>query len=150
MTELDSIDRAIINGLQGGFPIGPRPFREAGAMLGLEEDELIDRLRRLVDNGKLSRFGPLWNAEKMGGDVMLAAMAVPPERFEPVAAMVNAHPEVAHNYERAHVLNMWFVVSVDRPEQISAVIGKIEAETGLTVYRMPKIHEFFIGLRLEV
>lgn len=150
MTELDLVDRTIINKLQGGFPIGPRPFREAGAMLGLEEDELIDRVQRLVDTGRLSRFGPLWNAEKMGGDVTLAALAVPPERFEAVAALVNAHPEVAHNYERTHALNMWFVVSVDRPQQISTVIEKIEAETSLTVYRMPKLREFFIGLRLEV
>lgn len=150
MSEFDPVDRTIINGLQGGFPISSRPFREAGAALGISENELIDCVQRLVDGGKLSRFGPLWNAEGIGGDVSLAAMAVPPEHFETVATQVNAHPEVAHNYERTHALNMWFVVSADRPERISAVIGEIEAETGLPVYRMPKIREFFVGFRLEV
>ena len=150
MIDIDPIDRAIINGLQGDFPISSRPFRDAGASLGVSENELIERVRRLVDGGKLSRFGPLWNAEGLGGDVCLAAMAVPPEHFDAVAAQVNAHPEVAHNYERTHALNMWFVVSADRPERISAVIDEIETETGLPVYRMPKTREFFVGLRLEL
>jgi len=150
MDAIDSIDRTIINGLRGGFPISSRPFREAGAALGIGENELIDGVQRLVDGGKLSRFGPLWNAEGIGGDVSLAAMAVPPERFETIVAQVNAHPEVAHNYERTHALNMWFVVSADQPERISAVIGEIEAETGLPVYRMPKMREFFIGFQVEM
>jgi DNA-binding Lrp family transcriptional regulator len=104
----------------------------------------------LIETGQLSRFGPLWNAEKLGGDVCLAAMAVPRERFETVAAQVNAHPEVAHNYERTHALNMWFVISADRPERIAEVIAAIEAETGLKVHDMPKTREFFVGFRVEV
>ncbi|HEY4775366.1 MAG TPA: AsnC family transcriptional regulator [Xanthobacteraceae bacterium] len=147
---LDPVDRAIINALQGGFPLTPRPFRDAGAALGLAEDELIARIRRLIDSGRLSRFGPLWNAEKLGGEVCLAALAVPPERFEAVAEQVNAHPEVAHNYERTHALNMWFVVSAEKPERIAGVIAEIEAETGLKVHPMPKLQEFFVGFRVEV
>jgi DNA-binding Lrp family transcriptional regulator len=147
---LDAVDRRIVNALQGGFPLTPRPFRDAGAALGLDEDELIGRIRDLVDSGRLSRFGPLWNAEAIGGDVCLCAMAVAAERFDEVAALVNRHPEVAHNYARDHALNMWFVVSAERPERISAVIAKIAAETGIEVLAMPKLREFFIGFRLEV
>ena len=112
--------KAIINGLQGGFPLTPRPFRDAGAELGLSEGELIEGVRDLVEAGQLSRFGPLWNAEMLGGDVCLAAIAVPPERFDEVAEQVNAHPEIAHNYERTHALNMWFVVSAEDPRRIAA------------------------------
>jgi DNA-binding Lrp family transcriptional regulator len=75
---------------------------------------------------------------------------VPPERFESVAAQVNAFPEVAHNYERTHVLNMWFVVSSERPARIAEVIDAISAQTGLEVYPMPKLREFFIGFRVDV
>ncbi|MBZ0217822.1 MAG: hypothetical protein K8F25_14790, partial [Fimbriimonadaceae bacterium] len=57
---------------------------------------------------------------------------------------------VAHNYERAHELNMWFVISVEDPDEISNVIKKIEAETGFKVLDMPKLEEFFIGLKVEV
>lgn len=150
MDGLDVADRAVINGLQGGFPLDPRPFRAAGEALGLSEHELIARLRRLLEQGKLSRFGPLWNAQALGGDVCLCAMAVPPERFDAVAGQVNAHPEVAHNYERTHALNMWFVLAAERPERIEEVAAAIELETGIAVHRMPKLNEFFVGFRVEV
>jgi len=48
----------------------------------------------------------------LGGDVCLAHRSAP-ERFDEVAEQVNAHPEIAHNYERTHALNMWFVVSAE-------------------------------------
>ena len=150
MPIIDPTEKAIINGLQGGFPLTPRPFRDAGAELGLSEGELIEGVRDLVGAGQLSRFGPLWNAEMLGGDVCLAAIAVPPERFDEVAEQVNAHPEIAHNYERSHALNMWFVVSAEDPRRIAEVIAEIEAETGLSVHAMPKMHEFFVGFRVEV
>jgi len=150
MSVVDPTGRAIINGLQGGFPLTQRPFRDAGAKLGLSEDELIEGVRDLIAAGQLSRFGPLWNAELLGGGVCLAAMAVPSERFDEVAGLVNAHPEVAHNYERGHVLNMWFVVSTESAGRIAEVIAEIERETGLAVHAMPKTREFFIGFRVEV
>ncbi len=150
MAFLDPTARAIVNGLQGGFPLTPRPFRDAGRNLGLSEDELIEGVGALVDSGALSRFGPLWNAEQIGGGVCLAAVAVPEARFEEVAEKVNAHPEVAHNYERTHRLNMWFVISADDPRKIEQVIAAIERETGLVVYAMPKAREFFVGFRVEV
>ncbi len=150
MAVLDPTAKAIINGLQGGFPLTQRPFREAGAGLGLTERELLDGVTALVESGRLSRFGPLWNAEQLGGAVCLAAIAVPPERFDEVAEMVNAHPEVAHNYERDHALNMWFVVSTEDPDGIDRVLAAIGRETGLAVHAMPKSREYFVGFRVEV
>lgn len=146
----DPTDRIIINGLQGGFPVTHRPFRDAAHRLGLSEGELIEGVQHLVETGRLSRFGPLWNAEGLGGDVCLCAMAVPPERFDAVAAQVNAHIEVAHNYERTHAFNMWFVISAEHPDRIEEVAAAIEAEAGLPVYRMPKTREFHVGFRMEV
>ncbi len=127
----DEVNRKIVNALQGDFPICDRPFRVAAGTVGLGEDELIARLKTMCEDGRLSRFGPLFDAEKLGGAVTLAAMAVPEDRFDEVAATVNAHPEVAHNYAREHAFNMWFVVSAERPERIAEVIGAIERETGL-------------------
>jgi len=147
---LDPVDRRIVNGLQGGFPVSETPYADAAANLGMEEEELIRRLAHLCDVGVLSRFGPMFNAEKLGGDVTLAAMAVPDDCFEKVADLVNAHPEVAHNYARDHRLNMWFVLSVEQPERIGEVIAEIETETGLVVYDMPKQEEYYVGLRVEV
>lgn len=146
---LDATDRAILNALQDGFPLTPHPFAEAGKALGLGEEALIARVRNLREEGAITRFGPFFDAEAMGGAFCLCAMAVPAERFDAVVTLVNAHPEVAHNYERAHRLNMWFVLATDRPEGIERVARKIEAETGLDVLRFPKLREFFIGFRVN-
>lgn len=146
---MDATDRAIINALQGGFPLSERPFADAAAPLGLTEAELLERLAGLRERGEISRFGPMYNAERLGGAVTLAAMTVPEERFEAVAGQVNAHPEVAHNYQRDHELNMWFVVAVDDPARLGQVLAAIERETGLPVYDMPKEEEYFLELKLE-
>jgi len=150
MRSLDPTEKAVINGLQGGFPLTHRPYRDAGAQLGLSEGEMIEAIGNLLAGGQLSRFGPLWNAEALGGAVCLAAIAVPLERFDEVAELVNAHPEVAHNYQRDHALNMWFVVSSEASGRIDEVIAEIERETGLAVRAMPKTREFFVGFRVEV
>jgi len=147
--ELDDTDRAIINRLQGGFPVCDHPFAQVAQALGLTEADLLSRLARLRRDGVVNRFGPLWHAEKMGGGLTLAALRVPEARFDEVAAMVNSYPEVAHNYAREHALNMWFVVATEQPERIGEVLRGIEAQSGLKVYDMPKIQEFFVGLRFE-
>jgi DNA-binding Lrp family transcriptional regulator len=146
---MDLIDRRLINASQGGFPIAERPYAEIAARLGLEELQVIARIERLLDEGLLSRFGPMYDAERMGGALTLAAMGVPAERFDEVAEIVNAFPEVAHNYERSHALNMWFVLATERPERIAEVLGAIEAATGLPVLDLPKLDEYFLQLRLS-
>lgn len=147
---MDELDRRVVNALQGGFPICERPFAAAAEGLGTDEATLIARLRAMREQGVLSRFGPLFKAEGLGGAVTLAAMAVPEERFEEVAALVNAHPEVAHNYARDHQwLNMWFVLATEDEARVGATIRAIEAETGLPVLNMPREAEYHVGLRLE-
>jgi DNA-binding Lrp family transcriptional regulator len=147
--DLDPLDRRIVNALQEGFPVCERPYAEAARALGIGEAELIERLRGLLERGVLSRFGPLYNAEAMGGGLSLCAMQVPRERFDAVAEQVNRHPEVAHNYARDHALNLWFVVATERPGQVEAVLRRIEAETGLAVLNLPKLREFHLALRFE-
>ena len=66
------------------------------------------------------------------------------------SAIVNALPQVAHNYQREHALNMWFVLATDTSQGIADALFAIERATGLKVYNMPKQEEYFIGLRFEV
>lgn len=146
---MDDIDKAIINSLQGGFPICSRPFAAAAEPLGLSEDELIQRIANLRENGTLTRFGPLYQIERMGGRFSLAAMAIPADDFERVAEIVNAFPEVAHNYERTHQLNMWFVLATETADGLPETIKRIEAATGYPVFNMPKEKEFFVNLYLK-
>ena len=145
---MDDIDRAIVNNLQGGFPLVARPFAAAAAGLELAEEALIARLRRLLDERVLTRFGPLYQIERMGGAFSLAALRVPRADFDRVAGIVNAMPEVAHNYEREHDYNMWFVLATETPDGIARAIANIERATGLRVLSLPKLREYFVELKL--
>ncbi len=146
---MDGIDRLIINQLHGDFPVCESPYQVISEQLGLTETELIERIKLLLETGLLSRFGPMYHAEEMGGALTLAALKVPEQQFESVAEMVNSFPEVAHNYARSHELNMWFVIATENPDGISDIIKAIEKTTNLPVYNMPKINEYFVGLKLE-
>jgi DNA-binding Lrp family transcriptional regulator len=153
---LSTLDRAVINAFQGGFPVVERPFDPAAAALrerGVEVTgpELAARVRDLDESGTLTRFGALVNAEAIGGTATLVAMHAPEDRFEAVAETVNAHREVAHNYEREHPhLNMWFVVSVADADRVGEVLSAIEAETGQETYNLPKRREFRVEAKFLV
>jgi DNA-binding Lrp family transcriptional regulator len=145
---LDATDRLLINRLQEGLPLTHAPFAAIAQEAGLTEAQVADRILRLRDIGAVTRFGPFLDAAAMGGAFCLCAMAVPESRFDDIVTLVNAHPEVAHNYERQHRLNMWFVLACERPGQIAETAARIEAETGLKVHLFPKEKEFFIGFRV--
>ena len=146
---MDALDRAIINQLQGGFPLCERPYAAVAEQLGSSEDEVLARVERLLQDRVLTRFGPMYHAERLGGGLSLVAMKIPPGDFERVAGIVNAMPEVAHNYAREHAFNMWFVLATETPEGQREALDRIERETGFPVYAMPKIREYFVELKLH-
>ena len=171
MTALDAVDRGILNAYQGGFPVVADPYEPAAAALrdhdvDVTAEALHERLVALDDAGVLTRFGALINAEAIGGTATLVAMHAPEERFDEVAEQVNAHTEVAHNYEREHPhLNMWFVVSVaeesetqgtskasgvTESDRVAEVLAEIEDETGQETYNLPKQREFHVGAKFPV
>lgn len=146
---LDATDRLLINRLQDGLPLQHAPFAPIAREAGISEPDVVDRITHLREIGAITRFGPFLDAEAMGGAFCLCALAVPADRFDEVMTLVNAHPEVAHNYERQHRLNMWFVLACEKAEGIAEAAARIERETGLQVLRFPKLKEFFIGFRVE-
>jgi DNA-binding Lrp family transcriptional regulator len=145
----DAIDRRIINALQGDFPLVAEPYRRVADALGLSEAELLQRIDAMLERKVLTRFGPMFQIERAGGAFVLAAMKVPEEDFDRVAAQVNAFPEVAHNYRRDHALNMWFVLATATPEGIALAVSAIEAATGLPVFPFPKEREYFVEMKLH-
>ena len=145
----DDTDRRLINAIQGEFPLSERPFAEVGVLLGLAEDEVIARLQSLLDDRVLTRFGPMYQIERMGGAFCLAAIAVPEAQWTSAVEAVNAFPEVAHNYRREHALNMWFVLATETPAGIADCARRIEAASGLAVHLFPKEREYFVEMRLE-
>ena len=146
---MDQLDKNIINTLQYDFPICERPFAQLAETLNSTEDELISRVQAMLDSGLLTRFGPMYNAVNMGGALSLCAMKVPESRFDEVTEQVNTFPEVAHNYQRDHEMNMWFVLATETQEELNNTLNAIEDTTGIPVYNMPKQKEFFVGLHFK-
>ncbi len=149
-TTLSALERDFINNFQGHFPLQERPFEAIAAQLDCSEDTLIETVKNLKKQKLLTRFGPLYDAARLGGGLTLAAMVVPEDRYTIVTELVNTYPQVAHNYRREHELNMWFVIATETPEEMVQVISSIEKTTRLTVYNFPKQQEFYIGLWLHL
>jgi DNA-binding Lrp family transcriptional regulator len=147
--ELDERDRLLLNSLQGGFPLTSRPFLDVANRLGVAESEVIARMRGLLDEGALSRFGPVIDVRALGGARTLAAMRVPPERLEEVAAVVNGFDAVSHNYEREHEFNLWFVVSSEDSLHVKHVLSAVEEKTGLPLMDLPATEEYFVEVKFH-
>ena len=143
------VDFRLLNDWQRDFPLVPRPFQAIADVLGVSEADVITRLARLQADGSLSRVGAVVRPNSVGAST-LAAMTVPPDRLDEVADQISARPEVNHNYEREHRLNLWFVVTAATPALVQAVLRAIEAETGLPVLDLPLEREYHIDLGFDL
>lgn len=147
---MDDLDRRLINRLQLGLPLVRHPWRVLATELQSSSSELLDRLHALLEDGVLTRFGPMFDIERLGGAFTLAALAVPEERFEDVAGQLHALPEVAHNYRREHPWNMWFVLGCATEQALSDALQRIETLTGLPLLNLPKEETYHVGLYFPV
>jgi DNA-binding Lrp family transcriptional regulator len=147
---LNQTDRDLLNMLQAGIPVAPRPYAACAAKLGMSEEQVVKRINDMLADGLLTRFGPMFNVEKMGGEFTLVAAKVPADRFEEVSAQVNSFTGVAHNYEREHELNMWFVTATGTKAQTEDLLRDISEKTGLKLFAMPKEKEFFLEMKLKL
>ncbi|CRM07704.1 Lrp/AsnC family transcriptional regulator [Pseudomonas marginalis] len=147
---MDELDRQLINRLQHGLPLVRQTWQQVAEELHSHPSELLDRLYALLEDGVLTRFGPMFDIERLGGAFTLAALAVPEARFDAVAEQLNALPQVAHNYRREHRWNMWFVLACATAQELAATLSHIEALTGLAVLNLPKEHTYHVGLYFPV
>jgi len=134
---------------QRGFPLTERPFARLGQARGASEAEVIDTCVRLLAQGVVSRIGGVW-APGAGGAAVLCAMAVPSERLQAVAELVNAQPGVNHNYEREHRFNLWFVATATDADRLAAMLAAIEQASGLAVLRMKMVRPYRIDLSFDL
>ena len=148
---MDEVDLKLLALVQDGFPISPRPFRELGDALGLEEDEVISRLAELQKEGLVRRIGPILDLRRLGRSGILAALAVPLDEADGAADMVNPYPEVSHNYLRPNDsgYNLWFTVS-GTEEHIQDILQEIQAKTGRKMLVLPTLRIFKIGVKFDI
>ena len=141
----DALDRRLLDEFQRGFPLSERPFAELAEKLQTDESVIIGRLRRLKEEGAVSRVGAVLAPHALGWST-LAALAVPAERLDDVADLVSDYPEVNHNYEREHRFNLWFVVTGEDQASVAAVLDDIEQRTGLRPLDLPLLEPYHLDL----
>ncbi|QBF26474.1 Lrp/AsnC family transcriptional regulator [Pseudomonas tructae] len=140
-----SLERRLIERFQHGMPVCAEPYREMAQQLDCSQDQLIACLQQMAERGSLSRIGPVFEHRHAGAST-LAALAVPAERLQQVAARISQFPEVNHNYAREHHYNLWFVLTgPDRPH-LQQVLDELEADTGLTPLDLPMLTAYRIDL----
>ena len=142
-------DLALLNDWQRGFPLEAEPFARIAQAHGLPAAGVLARYRAWAADGTLSRVGGVF-AAGAGGAGLLAAMAVPRERLEAVAAIVSAHPGVNHNYEREHAWNLWFVVGAADAAAAARVLDELETATGCATLRLPMRRAYRIDLGFDL
>ena len=148
------LEFSLLNEWQRDFPLVSNPFAEIASSVGAgstlsAQAEVISTLKRLSTRGAISRVGAVFAPRRVGVGA-LAAVAAPVEEIEVIAAQINAHATVNHNYQREHYYNLWFVVTAPERMQLDATLKQIELETGCAVISMPLAEEFHIDLAFDL
>jgi DNA-binding Lrp family transcriptional regulator len=146
---LSRLQRDLLQLVQADFPLVARPYQALGERVGASEEAVIAALGELGRVGVIRELAPVFATGRLGYSSTLAALAVPEERVEAVAALVNAYPEVTHNYLRDHRYNLWFTVTAPTPERVGEVVGEIAAQTGLAPLTMPTRQQFKIRVLFD-
>lgn len=141
---MDEIDRKILNTIQEEFPITRRPFAEIGKTLRLEEKEVLERVRRLKDDGYIRRIGPILERKKLKYVSTLCGVKVNQDIVLTFVNELNRHSGVTHNYERDGELNIWFTIADRSMENIHAYLAGLEEKYSLKIYRFPEKKVFKI------
>ena len=141
---MDKIDRTILNIIQEEFPLTKKPFEVVGKQAGISEEETLERVRRLTEEGYIRRIGLVLERKKLGYAGLLCGTHVDADYIEKVADAISKEPGVTHNYEREGELNLWFTVTMKTMDDINTFITNLENAFPIKVYRFPEKRTFKI------
>lgn len=147
---MDNIDKKLLSIIQRDFPVSSRPFQEIGAIIGITEEETLQRLKKLKELGIIRRLGGIMDSRKLGYKSTLCAMEVPKENLAEVTDIVNGYIGVTHNYLRNHLYNLWFTLITPSQQHLEKTLKDIERKTGFKVYNVPALRLFKIKVDFHV
>lgn len=164
MSELSLKERELLHLLQKEFPVEPEPFKVLAERLQMTEEEVLAKVKEWRASGLIRRVGAVFEPRMLGYDSALIAFSVPEERVDEVAAIVNAHPGVSHNYLREGVraeslpngqkpgYNMWFTLSIKGSRHaLEQEYRKLAAQAGIKhSLFLPAIRTYKIKVEFEL
>jgi len=146
---IGNITDNLLNDYQHTFPLVSEPFGDLARHLDSDVKTVLTRIQSLKENGFISRIGPVFKPNTVGVST-LAAISVPPEELDHYAQIVNRFPQVNHNYEREHQINLWFVLTAADHAELETTIRQIEEQTGHSVLVLPLLKEYHIDLGFDL
>jgi DNA-binding Lrp family transcriptional regulator len=148
---MDEVDRKILNVIQSGFPICPRPYLDLGKSLDISEEEVFKRVKRLKAEGIIRRIGGNLNPRKLNFASTLCAAMVPEEKIDILVETVNSYKGVTHNYLRNNAYNIWFTFIGPTAVYLEKCLKEISGKTGVhNILNMPAVRTFKIMVDFEV
>jgi siroheme decarboxylase len=150
---LDELDRRLLNLMQASFPLVQRPYVEVAGLAGVDEQEVLRRVQRLIDERIIRQVTPIFDTRVLGYKSMLVAASVDPEHPHRAAKIINSHPGVSHNYLRNHDFNLWFTIATepDSPLGLEGTLELLQRLTGAeSVRQLPTLKLFKIRMDLEM
>lgn len=144
---LDRIDRKLLNLVQAEFPLTREPYADLGLRLGIDEDEVLRRIKQLKAKGFIRQISPVLDGRSLGYQTTLVAMRVAESRLDEAARVIITHPGVSHGYARDHRFNLWFTLALppaaDLETKLKQLTGPVGAEA---IFSLPAIRLFKIGV----
>lgn len=147
---MDALDRKILSLLTDALPLGERPFLAVGEEIGIPEVEVIERVRRLKEQGLVRRIGAVIDPRALGWHSTLCGVQITEERIDEYAAVVNAYPEVTHNYVRTGEPNCWFTLIAPDEVRAREIIREIGEKLGTAVLDLPASRTFKIKVSFDL
>ena len=149
----DTTDLHILDALQDDIPLVRRPFAAIAQRLGIPEQVLLDRLKRLQEEGIVRGISPTLESRHMGlAAATLIALHVPEERVHEIANIISSYKEVSHNFRRDHYYTLWFTLSGKNEEIIQRVLAEILQRTGIPdsdVLNLPTVRKLKVDVRFS-
>lgn len=134
---LDAYDKALLDIIQTGFPLTPRPYAELATQTGLTEQEAFERVEAMRKSRLIRRLGANFQSAKMGFRSTLCAARVPQEKLEAFIEDVNAQPGVTHNYLRKHNYNVWFSLIGPSWEDVLHTLDGLSQRNNIAILNLP-------------
>ncbi len=147
--QLSEMEKHLLNDFQHGFPLNVNPFKRVAEIQNSQERVVLNTFKNLQAQGLVSRIGPVFSPNSVGVST-LAAMAVPEERLEEIAALVSKFREVNHNYEREHRFNLWFVVTAENSQALQHALKEISAKVAYPLISLPLLRDYHIDLGFKL
>jgi len=135
-------DHEILRVIQDGVPVTREPFKEAADKLGMTQEELVERVKAMNENGLIRRFSANINQRKLGITAnAVVVWNIPEERMEAAVPVFLERGEISHIYERRVYPGRWeynlytVVHDYDR-ESVERFAKKIADEIGVDDYQV--------------